>query len=131
MSRSVLVAAGICALVVCGGCSRQPTVDLPAEANAIRELDRRWVAAVAGKDVQTLAAFYSPDGVLMGANAPAVVGQDAIRKWFEAATKAPNLSYTFTPDVIDVAASGDLAYDRGTYQLAMDTPQGRIEDNGK
>ena len=93
--------------------------------------DRRWVEAVAAKDVQALAAFYSPDGVLMGANAPAVVGRDAIQQWFEGAMQAPSLTYRFTPEVVEVAASGDLAYDRGTYDLAMDAPQGRVNDHGK
>ncbi len=47
------------------------------------------------------------------------------------ALQAPNLIYSFIPAVIEVAVSGDLAYDRGTYELSMDTPQGRISDHGK
>jgi uncharacterized protein (TIGR02246 family) len=130
MNRAVL---GLCvgALLVSVGCSRQSSVDLSAESNAIRQLDREWVDAIADKDVEALVAFYAPDGVLMNANAPAVVGRDAIREWFEAALQSPNLTYNFTPEVIEVAASGDLAYDRGTYRLAMDSPQGHVEDKGK
>jgi len=131
MNRAVLLGLCIGALLVSVGCSRQSRVDLSAESNAIRQLDREWVAAVADKDAEALAAFYAPDGVLMNANAPAVVGRDAIREWFEAALQSPNLIYDFTPELIEVAASGDLAYDRGTYRLTMDSPQGRIEDEGK
>jgi ketosteroid isomerase-like protein len=53
---------------------------------------------VAGKDVQTLAAFFSPDGVLMGANAPAVIGRNAIWKRFEVAIDKVSNDKTVQPN---------------------------------
>lgn len=124
----------IMALVVCvsvAGCARSPRVDTLAEADVIRDLDRRWQAAIEAKDVATAASFFAPEGVQMPANAPTVVGREAIHQWFDEWLPDPNISNIFMPEVIEVAASGDLAYDRGTYRFVMDSPEGRIEDVGK
>ncbi len=129
-SHQVVVLATTACLALIGR-TRTPRVDTRAEANAIRELDRRWQAAVAARDIEATLSFYAPDAVEMPANTPTIVGQEAIRKWFESWLLDPNVSNTFSPEVIEVAASGDLAYDRGTYQFAMDTPEGRVEDVGK
>ena len=67
----------------------------------------------------------------MQPNAPAIVGLPAIRAWFETGLLQPGISNFFEADTIEVAVSGDLAYDRGTYRFAMETPNGRVEDIGK
>ncbi|HSS44188.1 MAG TPA: nuclear transport factor 2 family protein [Thermoanaerobaculia bacterium] len=42
-----------------------------------------------------------------------------------------NVSVSFSPEVVEAAGSGDIAYDRGTYHFAVDGPTGRTEDVGK
>lgn len=128
-NRVVVLAATVCLALI--GCTRTPRVDTRAEADAIRELDRQWQAALDAKDVEACLSFYAPDAVEMPANASAIVGREAIREWFESWLPDPNVSNSFAPEVIEVAASGDLAYERGTYHFVMDTPEGRVEDTGK
>ena len=77
------------------------------------------------------AAFFASDAVLMPANGPMIVGREGIEAWFSEWLPVPEISNAFEPDQIEVAASGDLAYDRGTYRFVMDTPEGRTEDVGK
>jgi uncharacterized protein (TIGR02246 family) len=113
------------------GCGGGSTVDRQAEEEAIRRLDRQWQAAVDARDVTAAAAVFATDAVLMPANGPMIVGREGIEAWFSEWLLVPEISNTFEPDVIEVAASGDLAYDRGTYRFVMDTPEGRIEDVGK
>jgi ketosteroid isomerase-like protein len=103
----------------------------PPEAAAIREQDRAWDAAFATKDIDAAVSYFAPAAILMPAHAPAVVGQEAIREWLESWLPNPDVTSTFAPEHVEVAASGDLAYDRGTYHFTMETPQGRIEDEGK
>ena len=67
----------------------------------------------------------------MPANSPIIVGRKAIHQWYSEWLLDPNVSNTFTAEVIEVAASGDLAYERGIYHVVMDSPEGRIEDVGK
>lgn len=127
-SSALLVAAVAVGLISCGGGSQ---VDVQAEEEAIRALDRQWQAAVDAKDVRAAAAFFAPDGIQMPANGPMIVGREGIEAWFSEWLVAPEVSNSFEPDVIEVAASGDLAYDRGTYRFVLDSPDGRIEDVGK
>ena len=108
-----------------------PAVDLAAEEATIRELDRQWMEAVAARDVDAAASFFAPDGIQMQAHGPTVVGRDAIRAWFESWMLDTSMTNSFAPDVIEVAASGDLAYDRGTYRVVVETPEGPGEDIGK
>ena len=127
--RLTVLAATVAALSF--GCQRVPDADQQAEVAAIRALSRQWLAAVNAQDLEACLEFYAPDAVEMQPNAPAIVGLPAIREWFETGLLQPGISNFFEPDTIEVAASGDLAYDRGTYRFAMETPGGRVEDAGK
>ncbi|UCG89318.1 MAG: DUF4440 domain-containing protein [Gemmatimonadota bacterium] len=113
------------------GCQQTSRIDQQAEAAAIRALSRQWQAAVDARDLDACLEFYAPDAIEMQPNAPAIVGVPAIRAWFETGLLQPGISNFFEPDTIEVAASGDLAYDRGTYRFSMETPAGRVEDVGK
>lgn len=117
------------ALLITAACA--PTVDRVAEEQAIRDLDREWVAAVAAQDTLAIANLYAEDGYFMPPNAPRVDGRGAIRGAWAGMFQMPNLSLTFTPTDIVIADGGDMAYDIGTYNLGLDGPDGRIEDNGK
>lgn len=75
------------------------------------------------------AAHYTENAVFMVPNLPALEGRAAIRAWF--AGGPPMTSFTLTPQEID--GSGDLAYVRGTWTLAIaatgKTPA--AQDHGK
>jgi len=113
------------------GCGCFQGVDVDAEVLEIRKLDRLWLDSFARKDVDAAMRFFSADAVLMPAHAPAIVGRDSITAWFQTWLPNPRVSSTFLPDEIEVAGSGDLAYDRGTYNFSMNTPNGRVRDVGK
>ena len=117
------------ALVITAACA--PTVDRAAEEQAIRDLDREWVAAVAAGDTLAIANFYAEDSYFMPPNAPRVDGRGAIRGAWAEMLQSPNVSLTFAPTDIVIAEAGDMAYDIGTYNLGLDGPDGRIEDTGK
>jgi uncharacterized protein (TIGR02246 family) len=103
--------------------------DLAAEA--VRVASARWLAAVDTRDADRIAAFYADDGVFLVPNAPAANGRGQVRGVWTQLLSAPNLSLTWTPNSVEVSQAGDLASEVGTYQLGMDGPAGRIEDDGK
>ena len=127
--RLLLLVAPVVTLSL--GCWRATQVDLQAEAATIHALSRQWQAAVNARDLDACLEFYAPGAVEMQPNSPAIMGLPAIRAWFETGLLQPGITNSFAPDTIEVAASGDLAYDRGTYRFAMETPSGRVEDVGK
>jgi len=126
-----LAMALLTACFVSSACEAAAAVDLAKEAQAIRDLDESWLAAFAAKDIEALMSYFAPDAVLMPAGAPALFGQQAIRAYFEAWVPNPDVTSTFTPETVEVATSGDLAYDRGVFHFSMETPDGRVEGQGK
>lgn len=120
----------LAALTAAAGCARQ--ADIAAEERVIRELDKKWVQAVAAKDTLTIGAMYAEDGEFLPPGAPRITGRAALRAAWAQFLQAPNLSLTFEPSKVVVASAGDIAYETGSYRLAMDGPKGRrIEDTGK
>ncbi len=113
-----------------GGCTRQ--ADTAAEEKAIRDLDKKWVEAVAARDTIAIGNMYAEDGDFLPPGAPRVSGRTAIRSAWAQLLKAPNLALTFEPSNVVVSSAGDIAYETGTYRLSMDGLKGRrIEDIGK
>lgn len=104
---------------------------LEAEAQAIRETSARWLHAVDTRDADAVAMFYAQDGAFLVPNVPLARGRDAVRAVWAQLLAAPNLELAWTPGSVDVAQSADVAYEIGSYQLAMDGQGGRIEDDGK
>ncbi len=112
------------------GCSQTKVVDVEAENAAIRELGRQWRDAVTANDFDAILGFYAETAMEMPANTPIADGHQAIRAWYESWLTA-EVTNIWTTEVIEVTASGDLAYERGTYNFSMNTPDGPIEDVGK
>ena len=106
-------------------------VDLNHEADLIRKRIQDWVAAAGRGDAEGAAHFYTRGGKLLFPNAPIAIGHDAVAGMWKHLLGLPNVRLHFGPTVIEVAASGDLAYDQGTYTLSFDGAKGRIEDRGK
>ena len=129
MSRAkallVLSAAGVAA------CATTPRVNVANEEAAIREQSRRFQQAVSTKNADVASALYTSDAVFMAPNMPALRGQAAIRGYWAQTVGMPNAALTLTPTDIDIAASGDLASEAGTYTFTATADQGPINDRGK
>lgn len=106
--------------------------DQRAEQQAIRERIRLWVEAAAERrDARAASGFYTEDGRLLFPNAPIAQGREAVAEIWGRLLGLPNVTLCFGPDVVEVAQSGELAYDLGKYSLSYDGPNGRVEDRGK
>jgi uncharacterized protein (TIGR02246 family) len=109
-------------------------VDIQAETDAIRNLEDQWTVALQTGDAEKIVSYFAPEAVSMRPNQPILVGLDAIRNrtvsMFADTTLLFN-TYTGTIDIIEVSASGDLAYARGHDEITTKTKDGLIKDNGK
>lgn len=85
---------------------------------AIREQVARWNRMIAAKDLDGVVGLYAADAYFMTPNAPAVTGP-ALREAWKGLLGAPELKATLTPLEVKVAASRDLAYERGAYSIGM------------
>jgi uncharacterized protein (TIGR02246 family) len=95
-----------------------------ADEQAIRRLDKEWSAAAQSKDAGKMLAYYAEDGSAFPFNAPIATGKEQIQKLWSGLMSMPGFSLTFAPSKIEVAKSGDLAYDVGTFELKHNDANG-------
>ena len=123
-----------CACIILIGCTRAPKVDTLAEANAIRNLEDQWTVALQKSDTDKIISFFNTDAVAMKPNTPISIGLQAIRKERETSFTDTTMlykTYSSKIDTIEVSASGDLAYVRGTDRITTKIPNGLVDDMGK
>jgi len=111
-------------LVVGTGFSLAQKANPNPDEQAIRKLDKDWSAAAQSKDVAKTISFYADDASALPFNAPIASGKDQLRELWTHLTSMPGFSLTFGPTKIEVAKSGDLAYDVGTFELKANDAQG-------
>jgi ketosteroid isomerase-like protein len=128
------IAVLFCACIILIGCTRAPKVDTLAETNAIRNLEDQWTVALQKSDTDKIISFFNTDAVAMKPNTPISIGLQAIRKERESSFTDTTMlykTYSSKIDTIEVSASGDLAYVRGTDRITTKTPNGLVDDMGK
>jgi uncharacterized protein (TIGR02246 family) len=101
----------------------------PAKGNtdeeAIRKLVANWSAAAQSKDVEKAVSVYAEDAEFFPNNAPKAEGKAQIREAWTHLMALPGVELKFSPTKVDVAKSGDMAYDVGTYELKVNDAQGK------
>jgi uncharacterized protein (TIGR02246 family) len=123
-------------LVMLTACSQQQAgkhkVDLNAEEQAIRAISMKWLESEKNNDAAASAALFADDGISYSANVEPAVGPAAIEESFvKSREKNPGLVVDWTTDRVEVAASGDLAVEYGSYKMSLPGPEGLKEDYGK
>src|SRR2546428_2365898 len=119
---------GLIALTAAAGACVE-RADVATEERVIRDLDRKFLQAVAAKDTMAIANIYAENAEFLPQGAPRVTGRAAIRLAWAQMLKAPNVSLTTEPTKILVSSAGDVAHMTGSYRIGMDGPNGqRVED---
>ena len=97
----------------------------------IDALNTQWVTAFEARDFATIEVLMAPDALLLAPGAPPVQGAKAVVETWKAWGALPNVAVSFGATRVEVAASGDLAYDYGAYTFAFDSDQGPVNEIGK
>ena len=92
----------------------KPAVDPAKEAADIRATDDQWLAAVKARDAIKTASFWADDAQFAVPGSGLITGRANLNKFAEDAFKDKNFNITWTLDKLEVAASGDLAYETAT-----------------
>src|SRR3954471_1229419 len=112
--KRLLFLAPILFLAACAQPAAEPTkpaADPAKEEAAIRATDDQWKAAIKSRDAAKTASFWADDAKLNFAGMPPMANHADILKFVEGAFKDKNFTVDWTTDKIEVAASGDLAYE--------------------
>jgi uncharacterized protein (TIGR02246 family) len=103
-----------------------------SDEQALRDLDAKWSAAAAAKDVDKTVSYYADDAIVLPANATIATTRDAIRKVWMDLFSSPGAAVSWKTTKVEVAHSGDMGYTSGTYQLTMNDATGKpTADHGK
>lgn len=92
-------------------------------AAAVEQAEEAMLAAFQAKDAGRLADHYTEDATVMMAGQTPAKGRQAIAQSLGGFFKDQNFSIVFGNDATQVAASGDLAYTRGSYTITYTHPQ--------
>lgn len=132
LRMAVLTPLVAAVLLSTSGCSGTPAVNLTAEEKAIRDTEAEFAKAAATKDVEKAVAFYAEDAVMLDPGEALATGKAAIRASWAQMLARPDLDLTWTPTKVELAKSGDLAYDYGTYAMSYKAASGKtVNDHGK
>jgi uncharacterized protein (TIGR02246 family) len=101
----------------------EPPDTRAADQAAVRAASKDWSAAAQAKDVEKFASYYTEDAVVILEAAPDVKGLPAIRETLAGMMQDPNFALSFETTSVEVARSGDIAYELATYSLTVSDPK--------
>jgi uncharacterized protein (TIGR02246 family) len=124
MKTTTIAVLGLaCALSACSQTpGARPAADNGKITEALKAAEAQWNLDIKSKDPAKFAGHYAADAVAMNPGAPPMTGPAAIQAGVQPMMADPNFSLAFSPDKVDVSASGDLAYTRGRFTLTMTDP---------
>ena len=126
-----------CAMAIAAaGCEEEHLQQVPdtraANEAAIRAASQDWSAAASSRDLEKAVSFYADDATYNPPGAPLAAGKDAIRKVWASVVAIPGGNLRWETAKVEVARSGDLAYDTGAYTLTKNDANGKpVTSKGK
>jgi uncharacterized protein (TIGR02246 family) len=137
--KNVFVCAAIAVAMSCQqepateqGSETSPAVDATAAREAILAVDQAWEDAALAGDAAALTALYTSDAIVQAPGSPRATGSQAIQELFTGMLEYPISSVTLDTDIVEVAASGDIAYGAGTFTMSGTAADGtEWSDQGK
>jgi ketosteroid isomerase-like protein len=121
--------------VACAGASSGTSASPSNVRDAERALHARsdaFQAAESAMDAARATSFWATDAVVQPAGAPAVVGRDAVGALYRQIFSSGAVKeLRGTPSHVEMAKSGDLAYETGVNRIVLRTPNGDALDMGK
>jgi ketosteroid isomerase-like protein len=124
LALSLLVASSSACQGTCGPVAAHSNVD--AEAATIQSLATEWFKAIAAKDLEKTLPFYAPEAQYLSGGRPAASTPEERRKLWVEDYATPGFSSEEATTMIEVARSGELAYQQGTYLSKAQNEQGRM-----
>lgn len=87
--------------------------------------DRKRSAAITEGDMEHILSFWAEDAMVLFPGAPLAAGKESIRDLVVRNRQTPGFDLSTHPAYAVVAASGDLGYTFGMFDLSVQTPPGK------
>ena len=124
---AVLLSFG-CAPPASESTEETPAIDLDSERDALMAVDKAWSESV--DDTDAFLSFIADGAHFMPFGAPLAQG-DAIRTTWEGLTSMPGFGLEWRATGAEVAASGDIGYTIGTFELTAEQDGTAMLTEGK
>ncbi len=140
MHRLCTILGLVCVLliaVISAGCGQESAARLHAEherilqermardETAIRAASAGWSKAAQSKDLEKSLTFFADNAIMLSPKSPAIQGKENIRKAWQEMLALPGLGLSFSAMGVEVASSGDLAWEHGTNEFATSDKKGK------
>jgi len=132
LRHTIFVVLAVFALVACAAPpAEEPAVDVAAEAQAIRDASSAWLQALQARDAATIDGFFAANisTIFDGKINEGLAEVQATRE--EEWASQPDSTVTWTTTAVEVAASGDLACERGNWTSDPDGAGEAPEEHGE
>jgi ketosteroid isomerase-like protein len=131
-----LIAAALLPALGCASSATMANTSTPsgpvAADSALHERSEGLQAAETALDGNRAIAFWAEDAVVQPAGMRAITGRAAIANLYhEFFTTMGVKELVGTPSRVEMARSGDLAYETGVNRMVIHTPNGDMLDMGK
>ena len=91
--------------------------------DAVDRTAQEMLTAFEAKDAVKVNSYYAPDAIIATTGRPAAKDARAVSRAIKHDLADPNFKMSLSHEKTDVAASGDLAYRRGSYNITATNPQ--------
>ncbi len=102
-----------------------------AEEQKLRDLRNRLDKAFELKDADTQASFFAADGIFLAGGPQPFEGRAAYRESLLRVFQRPNILLTHETAKIEVSASGEIAYELGSWTESWNEPDGLTTLTGR
>ncbi len=99
--------------------------------DAVDRTAQEMLTAFEAKDAAKVNSYYAPDAIIATAGRPAAKDGRAVSKAIMDDLADPNFKMSLSHEKTEVAASGDLAYRRGSYKITATLPDVEAISGGK
>ena len=109
----------------------QPPDTREEDAAAIQVASKEWSDAAGAKDLTKCLSFYAEGAERLATGSYIITGKEAFRTEWEKILAVPQKT-SWVPSKIEVARSGDLAYEMGAYEAkTVDKKKQPVISTGK
>ncbi len=90
----------------------------------MRAASAEWAKVAAAKDLEKTLSYYAEDASMLPPNMPIVTGAEARRKMWTQLFSPAEMAFSNAATKVEVAKSGDLAYEVGTFEESFKDAKG-------
>jgi len=106
-------------------CTNSTIVDQAKVKLEILAVEKEFNEMASSEGIAEAFLFFADSNAVLNRNNVLIKGKEEIKKYLEG-LHMQNIKLDWTPDFVDVAASGDLAYTYGKYKLSRRTENGEV-----